>query len=162
MNAALSHLFDILEEEIALGEELSRNLQAQKNAIIAWDVAGLLREIEAREPHLHFLAELEKKRSQILAEIRSSDEPLTARQLIAGLPQDAPEHARLRGLRERTRLTFTRLHADEWNLHQLMANLLSHIQDAFGSLTVPAAPLYGETGAPAPQRPSSTFIRSKA
>jgi hypothetical protein len=162
MNTALSHLFDVLEEEIAVGEELARNLAAQKKAIIGWDVAGLLREIDAREPHLHSLGALEKKRSEILREMRSSAEPLTARQLIAALPEDAPEHARLRGLRERTRLTFTRLHADEWNLHLLMQNLLSHIQDALGSLTAPSVPLYGETGAPAPQRSSAAFIRSKA
>jgi flagellar biosynthesis/type III secretory pathway chaperone len=162
VNTALSRLFDVLEEEIVVGEELSRNLAAQKHAIIGWDIAGLLQAIDAREPHLHSLAELEKKRRQILEELRLSDQPLTARQLIVALPEDAPERARLRGLRERTRLTFTRLHADEWNLHRLMENLQSHIQEALGPLTVPSVPLYGETGVPAPQRSSSAFICSKA
>ncbi len=161
MNTALSHLLDVLEEEIAVGEALSRNLAAQKQAIVAWDMAGLLRELEAREPALQHLAELEEKRSRILGELRSSEEPLTARRLIAELRQDAPERDRLRGLRERTSLTFTRLHADEWNLHRLMEALVGHSQDAFGSSTVPSVPLYGETGAPAPQRTSSAFLRNK-
>ena len=47
MNTALSRLFDVLEEEIAVGEELSRNLAAQKHAIIGWDIAGLLQAIDA-------------------------------------------------------------------------------------------------------------------
>lgn len=162
MDIELSRLAEILEQEIAAGEELSRNLAAQKQAIIDWDVERLLREIEAREPQLQALAELENRRRLVLAEIRSPQGPPTARRLIAGLPPESPERARLSGLRERTRRTFSRLQADEWTLHRVMENIFCHIQEAFGSMTAPSVPLYGETGAPAAQRASSAFLRSKA
>lgn len=161
MIAHLAQLTAVLEEEISVGEELERNLAAQKKALVGWDVAELLQQITAREPWLRSLDALEKKRTDILKEMRSSKEAVTLRQLLSAFPQDASETARLRCIRERARETFTRLHNDEGTLHQLMKNTLAHIQEALRPLLHSVAPLYGETGAEEPLRPTSALIHSK-
>ena len=158
-----AQLTGVLEEEIAVGEELERNLAAQKKALIGWNVAGLLQQIAAREPWLRSLGALERKRANILSEIRSSNDCVTLRQLISAFPQDAAESARLRCIRERAQAIFTRLHYDERTLHRLMENMLSHIQEALRPLLHTPAPLYGERGAAEPSsRAASALIHNKA
>ncbi len=161
MNAGVTQLADVLEEEISVGEELERNLAAQKKALIGWDVTGLLRQITAREPWLRVLGALEIKRKKILQGTELSNNAATLRQLFAKLPKDAPEGQRLRHLRERGSKIFTRLEADERALHELMENLLAHIQEALRPLLLSAAPLYSETGAAESARPPSALIHSK-
>ena len=39
MNNDLNELADVLEDEVALGETLCRNIEAQKNALVAWNMA---------------------------------------------------------------------------------------------------------------------------
>ena len=161
MNAQVMQLGDVLEEEVSVGEELERNLAAQKKALIVWDVTGLLQRITAREPWLRALGALEHKRKEILNEIHLSSDAVTLRQLLSALPEDAPEAARLRHLRERGREIFTRLDSDEHALHGLMENLLAHIQEALRPLLSSAAPLYSENGTAEPPRSASALIRSK-
>jgi flagellar biosynthesis/type III secretory pathway chaperone len=160
MDARATELADVLAEEISVGEELERNLSGQKKALIGWDVSGLLQQITAREPWLRALGALEAKRKMILheAELPNSS---TLRQLLAKLPKDAPEAQRLRSLRERGSEIFMRLEGDERSLHELMENLLAHIQEALQPLLRSALPLYGETGTTAPTRPVSALIHSK-
>ena len=55
MSKDLAELLSVLENEVLVGEELSRNLEAQKNAIVEWDIAKLLEQIDAREPWLRSL-----------------------------------------------------------------------------------------------------------
>ncbi len=160
MDACATQLADVLEEEISVGEELERNLAAQKRALIGWDVTGLLEQITAREPRLRTLGELEIKRKEILQEAQL-DDAATLRQLLAKLPKDALEAQRLRYLRERGGEIFTRLDGDEHALQELMENLLAHIQEALQPLLRSALPLYGETGAAEPARPRSALIHSK-
>lgn len=62
MSTELTDLTRVLEEEISVGEELWRNLSAQKQAIVALDVAELLVQINAREPWLRSLGEFESRR----------------------------------------------------------------------------------------------------
>jgi len=64
----LTDLTQILEAEISVGEELRRNLSAQKQAIVDWNVAALFEQIEAREPWLRSLGELEERRCRFLNE----------------------------------------------------------------------------------------------
>jgi len=44
MNIDVSALAEILDEEIAVGEELNRNLAAQRQALAVWDIVGLLQQ----------------------------------------------------------------------------------------------------------------------
>jgi hypothetical protein len=162
MNIELTELAAILEQEIAVGEELSRNLEAQRRALVAWDVVSLLLEIEARAPWLRTLSELEEKRVAILKRFAPASAPGTLRELIAQLPADQAERGRWRNLQEDGRALFTRLGAEERDLNQLMENLVSHIQEALNCLARPAVPLYGETGAVDMQKPSSALIQRHA
>ena len=57
----LAELEAIIEEEILVGEELRRNLEEQKNAVLAWDVVALMQQVDARERWLRSLGHLEKK-----------------------------------------------------------------------------------------------------
>jgi flagellar biosynthesis/type III secretory pathway chaperone len=162
MNPSLNELAGILQEEIAVAEELDRNLSAQKNALIDWNVDGLLAAIEAREPWLRLLDELEQKRTRLVARASLGKGPLKLRQLIAALPSNAPELPRLRPLQERASHLFTQLQADEQTMHDLMSNILAHIHQAVDALTQPAVARYSESGAPDSQRPSSALLQSRA
>lgn len=161
MNALVMQLADVLEEEVSVGEELERNLAAQKKALIGWDVAGLLQHITAREPWLRALGALEIKRKEILQGTELGNNAPTLRQLLANLPKDAAEAQRLRHLRERGGEIFTRLDGDEHALHGLMENLLAHIQEALRPLLRSTAPLYSESGTAESARPPSALIHSK-
>jgi flagellar biosynthesis/type III secretory pathway chaperone len=162
VNFFLNQLAAVLEEEIAVGEELRRNLAAQKQAIVEWDVAQLLEQIEAREPRLVCLSQLEKKRSEILKQMAPSSVPTTLTQLLVQLPPNEVIYERLRELRERARNIFNRLQADEKNLHGLMESLLEHIQEALRPLMLPSVSLYGDTGVASGQRPAAGLIQGKA
>jgi hypothetical protein len=141
---------------------LYANLTAQKAAIVAWDAAALLREIEHREDRLRALALLEQKRHTILKQIGLSFEPPSLRGLLEQLPCNCPERTQIRSLRERAGQTFTRLRAEEQHIHGLMQTLLSHIQAALSPLVRDAAPVYTETGAAEPKRAPSSLVHSKA
>ena len=161
MNKDLTELVSVLENEIAVGEELYRNLEAQKKAILSWDIGHLLEQIEAKEPWLRSLSQLEEKRSNVLRRISSTTAAMTLRQIIAMLPQEGPEGALLDKLRERTRKVFAHLHAEEQSLHKLMQSLLAHIQAAFSSLTPPLAPVYSESGITSPLKSRSGLLHGK-
>jgi len=60
VSTELADLTQILEAEFSVGEELWRNLGTQKKAIVDGDVAALLEQIEAREPWLRSLGDLEQ------------------------------------------------------------------------------------------------------
>jgi flagellar biosynthesis/type III secretory pathway chaperone len=158
----LNDLAQLLEEEIAVGEELCRNLTAQKQAIVAWDVAELLAQIKAREPWLRLLGELETRRCRLVSDSDLFKETATLRRAMAVLPKESAEKSRLIALRQRTRNTFVQLQADEEHLHLLMENLLSHIQAAFLPVSQPALPTYGENGVAETPRAASTLLCSKA
>lgn len=162
MNSYLTELTGVLNQEIAVGEELSRNLEAQRRALVAWDVVSLLLEIEAREPWLLMLGQLEEKRVAVLKQFEPASAPATLREMIAQLPADQAERERWRDLQERGRALFSRLHAEERDLNALMENLASHINEALGFLARPAVPLYRETGAADAQRPSAALIQRQA
>jgi flagellar biosynthesis/type III secretory pathway chaperone len=161
MAGHLAQLTGVLEEEILVGEELERNLSAQKKALLGWDVAELLQQIAAREPWLRSLGLLEKKRTDILKEIRTSNDAVTLRQLISAFPQDPSETARLRCIRERASEIFMRLQNDERAFHELMESMLEHIQEALRPLLHSAAPLYGENGAAEPAMRMCALIHNK-
>ena len=162
MGTPLNELAQLLEEEITVGEELRRNLTAQKHAIVAWDVTELLAQIKAREPWLRLLGELETRRDRLISESDLFNETPVLRRAIAALPKESAETSRLIALRQRTRDTFVRLQGDEEHLHLLMENLLSHIQEAFLTVSHPAVPTYGEKGVAEAARPASTLLCSKA
>ena len=162
MNSYLTELTGVLNQEIAVGEELSRNLEAQRRALVAWDVVSLLLEIEAREPWLLMLGQLEEKRVAVLKQFEPASAPATLREMIAQLPADQAERERWRDLQERGRALFSRLHAEERDLNALMENLASHINEALGFLARPTVPLYRETGAADAQRPSAALIQRQA
>jgi flagellar biosynthesis/type III secretory pathway chaperone len=162
MAGFLAQLTAVLEQEISIAEELECNLAAQKKALVGWNIAELLQQITAREPWLRALSALENKRADILKELRFSKNAVTLRHLISAFPQDGSETARLRCIRERACDIFTRLHNDEQALHRLMENMLAHIHEALRPLLHSTAPLYSETGAAEPPKPTSALIHSKA
>lgn len=162
MNIDLTELAGVLSEEIAVGEELSRNLEAQRRALAAWDVVTLLLEIEAREPWLRLLNQLEQKRVAVLKQGMPADAPPTLRDLINQLPPDHAHRGCCRDILERGRALFSRLRAEERDHNALMENLASHINEALSFLTRPAAPLYGESGVADVQRPSAALIHRQA
>ena len=161
MNNPLSELAEVLEGEVALGETLCGNLEAQKRALVAWDIADLLARIEARETWLRSLSELEQRRKQVLEQCDARAVAPRLRQVIARLPQASPERSRLSRLHEQTRKTFLRLCADEQQLHDLMKNLVELIQEALSPLVLPALATYGESGAAERQRPASALLQNK-
>ena len=62
MTTQLADLEQPVEEEINEGDALCRNLKAQKQAIVAWNVVEVLVQINAREPWIRSLGELESRR----------------------------------------------------------------------------------------------------
>jgi hypothetical protein len=161
MNEDLTGLAEVLEQEIAVGEELCRNLAAQKKALIAWDIVYLLEKIDAREPWLRLLGELEQRRNGILRQSHAFTASATLRQAIAQLPIESMERGRLATLREQTRIVFNRLQTDEKDLHGLMGHLMALIQEALSPLLEPMGPTYGERGTAERPRPASALLQSK-
>ena len=162
MNLSLQDLAAIIEQEVAIAEELGRNLSAQKQAVIDWNMDKLLAQIEARGPLLHSLDELERQRSNCLGQAGFDGNTVKLRQLIANLPSNSAERERLAALQRSTKAVFQRLQSDERYLHELMENLLAHIHGALNSLIPPESAVYGETGAAESARPASTLFHGKA
>jgi flagellar biosynthesis/type III secretory pathway chaperone len=162
MNACLSELAGILEQEVAIAEELERNLSAQRHAIIEWNMDALLAHIEARAPWLRRLDELERKRIQYFPQSSLDHGSVTLGRLLATLPVNAPERERLTALRGDSQKIFRRLQADERHLHELMENLLAHIHDALNSLLPPATTTYGETGVAELAPPATALLHGRA
>jgi flagellar biosynthesis/type III secretory pathway chaperone len=161
MNNHLNELAEVLEAELSVGEALCRNLEAQQKALLAWNIADLVDRIEAREPWLRSLGELEQRRSHIVSQSVGLASSPRLRQLIGQLPKDAPERARLNRLQEQTREVFLRVRWDEQYLHGLMENLLRLLQEALAPLMQPNLPTYDESGATERQRPVSALLQSK-
>jgi hypothetical protein len=137
----------IIEEEILVGEALRRNLEEQKNAVLAWDVVALMQQVDAREGWLRSLGHLERRRQQVMEGIIIPlSRPMTLRELIATLPSGKPERERLSRLQEAVRKVFTRLQVDERHVHGLIENLLAHVQEALSPLMQSDVSVYGETG----------------
>jgi FlgN protein len=162
MKPELNDLVAVLEEEIAVGEELCRSLAMQREALIAWDMEALIAGIETREPWLRSLGELERRRLKILEQGGSTRESVTLSHLIGVCPDGSQASQRLHSVRSRAREIFSRLQADERSLNSLMENLLSHLHASLSPLARPGVALYGDTGASSAQRASAALIRNKA
>ncbi|HEX2226062.1 MAG TPA: flagellar export chaperone FlgN [Candidatus Binatia bacterium] len=160
MNLVTDQLAALLEQEIAIGDQLLLNLAAQRNALAAWDMGTLNMTVTAREDWLRSLEELEVRRASMFAK-QSGPGHLTLRELIRSFHEDSPERQRLESIRVRARETFLRLQADERDLSDLMETLLSHFHAALRPLTSPSLEVYSESGAAAPVQASSTLIYSK-
>lgn len=159
MAAALAELAQILEAQIEVGEELQRNLAAQRRAIVDWDANALIEQIQRREPWLRRLDELEERRRGLFKS--SFKEAASLGELIESGFVDASDRLRLGVLRQRSRRLFTSLQAEERALHQLMAHLRAHIEAAFHSVAAPSTPTYGDTGAVARPSAPSALLHSK-
>jgi flagellar biosynthesis/type III secretory pathway chaperone len=162
MSASVTSLAAILEQEIAVAEELDRNLAAQKQAIIDWNVESLLERLAAREPWLRLLADLEQQRGAVLSEAGLERTALNLRQLIATLPAGSAAAAQLIQLQGRAREVFVRLQTEERHLSGVMANLLSHVHEALALLSEPKVPLYSENGSGGGPRGTAALLHSRA
>lgn len=162
MKIDCSQLCRVLEAELAVGRKLLDNLEALKNAIAKWDIERLLLEIEARQPSIDALVKLETQRNEILRNFEGVSIGSRLRDLMDSMAGDAPERQRLAELREESRHTFTRLHAQEHSLIGLMENLMAHIHEALTPLIQGGAPLYGDTGAARLPSSAAALIQSKA
>lgn len=161
MSTALELLATVLEEELAVAEELENNLAAQKRAIVDWNVEALLEQIAARESWLSLLAELDDKRRQFLNQSGLPQQLTTLRQLLAGMAPEAPEFSRLSDLQARSRAVFTRLQADQRNLHGVMSHISAHVQEALAGITRPEPSVYGETGVAGSAPVVSALLQSR-
>jgi len=157
----LTQLAAVIEEEIAVGEELNRNLGEQRNAIIAWNVNTFQQRLGEREVWLRSLGELEKQRLQILERIGFADVTASLRQMLDTMPQGSPEVVRLRALQDQARKSFIGLQNGERALCELIKLFLAHIHEALRPLQRPSVTVYGGTGKTAPQRPVSALIRNR-
>jgi len=162
MNACLSELAAILEQEITVAEELEQNLAGQKQAVLDWNMEQLIAQLDARTPWLSQLEALERQRADCLVRSGFDHRTTTLRHLLAGLPPDAPERDRLAALQGDSKKIFRRLQADERLLHELMENLLGHIHGALKSLLPPQPTTYGETGVAEAPRPETTLLHGRA
>lgn len=162
MEIDCSQLCSVLEAELTVGQKLAANLEALKNAIVTWDIERLLLEIDARQPAIDTLVELETRRNEILCNLDGVAIGSGLRAIIDSMASDAPERQRLIELRDKNRHTFIRLHAQEHSLIGLMENLLAHIHDALTPLLQGGAPLYGDTGAARLPGAAAALIHSKA
>ena len=160
MNIDVSNLIAVLEAELMAGEDLQRNLDCQKQAIVAWDVEALLALVEAREVCLRGLAELESRRVEALAALPLTSAPAELSELIAQVHGRAQK--RLRELQGRSRKTFIRLWAEDQALQALKQNLVGHIHEAMNHLAHHDASLYGESGQAATSRCAPGLIYEKA
>lgn len=161
MTIALERLAAILEQELAVAEELENNLAAQKRAIVEWNVEALLEQLAARESWLHLLADLDDKRRQFLNQSGLPQRLTTLRQLLAGMSPAAPEYGRLSELQARSRAVFTRLQADQRQLHAVMGHIAAHVQEALTSLTGSGPAIYGETGVAGSAPVASALLQSR-
>jgi hypothetical protein len=161
MNLEMNALATVLEEEIAVGDQLRLNLAAQRDALVAWDMDALNAKIEAREAWIRAFGELEGKRARIVEMQSARRHLVTLRELIGACSDDLPARQRLESLRVRARETFLKLQADERDLNGLMETLLSHFHAALEPLASPPVAVYCESGAAACERPSSALIHNK-
>jgi hypothetical protein len=162
MSLELNDLAVVLEEEIAVGDQLRLNLAEQRDALAAWDLVALIARIEAREAWIRSLGELEARRAHILEAQADTEKHVTLSELIRACPEDLPARQRLQSVRARARETFLLLQAAERDLNRLMETLLSHFQVALKPLASSPVAVYGESGATASQRTLSALICNKA
>jgi flagellar biosynthesis/type III secretory pathway chaperone len=161
MNQDLNELMALLEEEFAVGEQLRSNLEAQKQAIVSWDVERLLHEIEGRDALLRSLDAIERKRVARLERMAVGHKHSSLRELLAQLPREGSAAVRLQNLQTRTRKLFFGLRLAERNLYELTVNLKALLEEALSGLKPVAVPLYGESGIASPRPPAASLIRSK-
>jgi hypothetical protein len=164
---AFNELIAVLEGEVQLGEMLLHNLNAQKEAILAWDSAALLSHVEKKEHFVRLLAEMEEQRQAIVRQLlythglSQGDDAPALRTLLSRSPQ-TPQIAALDHLQQRTWQIYSRLRAGEKHLTSLMGMLLNHIGEALGSLTFPSqTSIYGGNGTLAAVRPEPGIIQEK-
>ena len=158
----LNELAAVLEEEIAVGDELRLNLAAQRRALGAWDLAALIAMIADREAWIRSLNQLEAERARLVEGQVRSDKPVTLRQLIMACPESLPARRRLQSARACARQTFLRLQADERDLNALMENLQCHLHEALKPLACPPLSLYSDSGTAPAQSPAAALIHNKA
>jgi len=163
----VTDLIAVLEGEVELGELLLRNLASQKEAILAWDSAALLAQVEEKEHLVRQLAKMEEKRRDTVRRLlqahglSETNGASALKTLLTRLPLTAQKTA-LDHLQQRAWQIYNRLRAGEKHLTNLMGILLNHISEALGSLTPPARiTLYGGTGALAAPRPEPGFVQEK-
>lgn len=159
MTIWLNDLAAILEQELAVAEKLENNLAAQKQAIVDWNTEELLAAIDAREPWLRRLGELEEARSVCVAQ-HDDSKKLSLRDLLALVPPTAPQLPQLRALQRQTKQIFTRLYADERRFNALLKNLRNLIDEAWSPLMQSTPPTYDESGEG--QRPTANLLHSRA
>lgn len=146
MDVSVADLVAVLEAEVGLGESLQRNLEAQREAILAWDMEALLQQVEARETHLRTLAELELSRAELLKALPIGAGARELSQLIAQLGSHTKEQKQLCVLQKRSHQVFNRLLTEERTLQALKENLVGHIHEAMGQVLQKGASVYGGSG----------------
>jgi hypothetical protein len=157
---SLGDLAAILEDEVRLGRQLLHNLEAQKSAVLAWDAAALITDLEEMEVLAGRLDSAEKNRRDIVATVLYSEANLSLGELLARIPP-GPFRSKLGSLRHEAREVYGRLAREEKSLLALVQSLAGCLQQAFDGLSHRQAGLYGECGALAPPSRESKLVEAK-
>ena len=89
MTHALTELAAVIEEEVRVGEELLRNLAAQREAILSWDSSALFERTEEKEVLIRGLGAMEERRQGIMTHLcRSPGKNPSLREFLAQLPPE--------------------------------------------------------------------------
>jgi len=156
----IQELSDVLQEELEVAESLSRNLQAQKDAILKWDIETLIARAEERELQAKKLETLEQRRKSVIEEL-TEDKQITLKEFVAKF-SPASEASRLLALRQNLKNIFSRLRIEEKKVLLLMQNILDNLREALGLLQYCPVRVYEKEGRASEPRPESGLIKVKA
>jgi hypothetical protein len=161
----LIELMQVLEEEVSVGEELLRNLESQKKALLTWDSATLLERIDEKEQLVRQLSAIDEHRQAVMPQLlhvyglSSTDTPSLSA-VLAQLPVGTQLHT-LTTLQRRAWEIYSRLRAEEKRLAHLMNALLGYLREAIGTFSRSAGTVYGGRGTVIPLRATSGLMQER-
>jgi hypothetical protein len=161
----LIELTQVLGEEVRVGEDLLHNLESQKKALLTWDSATLLEQIEEKEQLVRQLSAIDERRQAVMPQLLhayglSSPDALSLSAVLAQLPAGTQLHT-LTTLQRRAWEIYSRLRAEEKRLAHLMNTLLGYLREAIGTFSRPAGTVYGGRGTVIPLRTTSGLMQGR-
>lgn len=160
---SFTHLVSTIETELQIGEQLLRNLSAQKAAILNWNAATLLERLSEKELLLHKLQAAATQQSEFLAQSHGVTPEHAPRlhEFLAHLPSSS-ERSTILQLQLRVCEIYNNLQAEEHSLVRLLQNMLGHMNEMLHSLEPPSVAVYGRSGVTSVSHPEPELLQEKA
>ena len=160
---SVQDLVTTVTDEVQLGEQLLDNMSAQREAILAWNAATLLKRLAEKELLLYKLQALTARQHELLNQHLCSpiERSGSLNDLLSQLPA-GQEKTALSGLQLRVREIYSRVQIEEHKLVSLLEHLLGHMGEVFASLVQAPIHVYGRNGTSSLPRPQSELIQGKA